>query len=100
MCIRDSSNSKSTKKPLLFDIRLKNVDNDVILLKGPPHEAPSVLLSGCIVLSINEPMQIKSISVSYTHLDVYKRQVLTVIIFKLTYTFISSTFLSYTESTG
>lgn len=56
------SNSKSTKKPLLFDIRLKNVDNDVILLKGPPHEAPSVLLSGCMVLSINEPMQVKSIS--------------------------------------
>ncbi|CAI6489839.1 AIS_HP2_G0016380.mRNA.1.CDS.1 [Saccharomyces cerevisiae] len=56
------SNSKSAKKPLLFDIRLKNVDNDVILLKGPPHEAPSVLLSGCIVLSIKEPMQIKSVS--------------------------------------
>lgn len=56
------SNSKSAKKPLLFDIRLKDVDNDVILLKGPPDEAPSALLSGCIVLSINEPMQIKSIS--------------------------------------
>ncbi|KAJ1543858.1 Rog3p [Saccharomyces cerevisiae] len=57
-----SSGKSTKKKPLLFDIRLKNVDNDVILLKGPPNEAPSVLLSGCIVLSINEPMQIKSIS--------------------------------------
>ncbi|EJS43896.1 YFR022W [Saccharomyces arboricola H-6] len=56
------NSSKSSKKPLLFDIRLNDVDNDVILLKGPSHEAPSVLLSGWIVLSISEPMQIKSIS--------------------------------------
>lgn len=57
-----SSSSRPSKEPLLFDIRLRNLDNDVLLIKGPPDEASSVLLSGTIVLSITEPIQIKSLA--------------------------------------
>ncbi|CAI4052947.1 hypothetical protein SUVZ_15G1680 [Saccharomyces uvarum] len=57
-----SSSSRSSKEPLLFDIRLRSLDNDVLLIKGPPDEASSVLLSGTIVLSITEPIQIKSLA--------------------------------------
>lgn len=46
----------------LFDIRVKGTDHDVLVVKGSPHEANSILLSGTIVLSILEPMQIKSLS--------------------------------------
>ncbi|EDO19583.1 hypothetical protein Kpol_1018p119 [Vanderwaltozyma polyspora DSM 70294] len=53
--------SKSSKQPILFDIRLNNTENDVILLKGPPDTASSVFLSGKIVLSILEPIQIRSV---------------------------------------
>lgn len=53
--------SKS-KEPLLYDVRIKGTDHDVILLKGSASEAPSVLLSGTIVLSIQEPIQIKNLS--------------------------------------
>ncbi|EHN00243.1 Rod1p [Saccharomyces cerevisiae x Saccharomyces kudriavzevii VIN7] len=57
-----SSSSRPSKEPLLFDIRLRSLDNDVLLIKGPPDEASSVLLSGTIVLSITEPIQIKSLA--------------------------------------
>ncbi|KAI5951808.1 creD [Candida jiufengensis] len=51
--------SKSTS---LFDIRLKNLEHDVLVLKGNEHEAGSALLSGNIVLSVNEPITIKKLS--------------------------------------
>lgn len=50
------------RDPLLFDIRLKSTDHDVLLLKGKQDEASSVLLSGKIVLSVLEPTQIKALS--------------------------------------
>ncbi|SCU78850.1 LAMI_0A06260g1_1 [Lachancea mirantina] len=53
---------KSSKAPALFDIRIKSTDHDVIVVKGAPHEASSVLLSGTIVLSVLEPMQIKKLN--------------------------------------
>ncbi|SCW02616.1 LAFE_0F10528g1_1 [Lachancea fermentati] len=56
------SGGKSTKAPALFDIRIKSADHDVIVVKGAPHEAASVLLSGTIVLSVSEPMQIKKLN--------------------------------------
>lgn len=55
------SSSKS-KEPLLYDVRIKGTDHGVILLKGSASEAPSVLLSGTIVLSVQEPIQIKNLS--------------------------------------
>ncbi|KAK6458095.1 O-dinitrobenzene, calcium and zinc resistance protein [Scheffersomyces xylosifermentans] len=54
--IKKPSSSKSTS---LFDIRLKNLDHDVLVLKGNPQDAASVLLSGKIALAVNEPIQIK-----------------------------------------
>lgn len=54
-------NPKS-KEPLLYDVRIKGADHGVILLKGSASEAPSVLLSGTIVLSVQEPIQIKNLS--------------------------------------
>lgn len=50
------------KDPLLFDIRLKSTDHDVLLLKGKQDEASSVLLAGNIVLSVLEPIQIKTLT--------------------------------------
>ncbi|SSD60620.1 uncharacterized protein SCODWIG_02381 [Saccharomycodes ludwigii] len=52
----------SSKPPVLFDIRLNNADHDVLVFTGSPQESPSVLLSGTIVLSITEPMYVKSMS--------------------------------------
>ncbi|QLG72100.1 hypothetical protein HG535_0C04540 [Zygotorulaspora mrakii] len=54
--------SSKAKEPLLYDVRIKGTDHDVILLKGTNAEAPSVLLSGTIVLSVQEPIQIKNLS--------------------------------------
>lgn len=51
--------SKSTS---LFEIRLKNLDHDVLVLKGNPQDAASALLSGTIVISVIEPISIKKIS--------------------------------------
>lgn len=50
------------KQTSLFEIRLKNHDHDVLVLKGSPHDAASALLTGKIVLSVNEPFTIKKIS--------------------------------------
>lgn len=52
----------NARDPLLFDIRLKSTDHDVLLLKGKQDEASSVLLAGSIVLSVSEPIQIKGLS--------------------------------------
>lgn len=54
--------SSKPKEPLLYDIRIKGADQGVILLKGSASEAPSVLLSGTIVLSVQEPIQFKNLS--------------------------------------
>lgn len=56
--------SRSSKQPLLFDIRIRNTDNldDVLLIKGSPERASSVLLSGFIVFSVIEPIQVKNLS--------------------------------------
>lgn len=56
------SGGKTSKAPALFDIRIKSADHDVIVVKGSPEEASSALLSGTIVLSVLEPMQIKKLS--------------------------------------
>lgn len=52
----------SHKLALLYDIRLKGTDHDVIILKGSEHYAASTFLSGKIVVAINEPMTIKKIT--------------------------------------
>lgn len=46
----------------LFEIRLNSLERDVLVLKGSPLEAPSALLSGKIVLALNEPLTIKKLS--------------------------------------
>lgn len=53
---------KSSKGISLFDIRVKGTDHDVLVVRGVPEEAPSVLLSGSIVLSVTEPINVKKIS--------------------------------------
>ncbi|CCD26535.1 Rog3p NDAI_0H03620 [Naumovozyma dairenensis CBS 421] len=53
---------KTGADPLLFDIRLKTTENDVILINGSIEEASSIFLSGVIVLSVKEPIQIKKIA--------------------------------------
>lgn len=50
------------KQASLFDIRLKNTDHDILVLKGTEHDAASVLLSGKIALSVNEPLTVKRLS--------------------------------------
>ncbi|CCF57436.1 hypothetical protein KAFR_0C04450 [Kazachstania africana CBS 2517] len=56
-----SNHTKQSYKPLLFELRIHGTDNDVILIKGSSEAAPSVLLSGTIMLSIAEPIQIKNL---------------------------------------
>ncbi|KAK6349076.1 hypothetical protein TWF730_009835 [Orbilia blumenaviensis] len=51
------------KKITLFEIRL---DEDVLVIRGDPSEAPGVQLSGKIVLSCTEPVNVKSLSVKLT----------------------------------
>ncbi|GMG04075.1 unnamed protein product [[Candida] boidinii] len=59
---------KKSKHPhiVLYDIRINSADKDVILLKGPPAEAPSALLQGSILLSIIEPLSIKKLTLKLT----------------------------------
>ncbi|CCK71951.1 arrestin family protein KNAG_0I01660 [Huiozyma naganishii CBS 8797] len=56
------SKNSTAKDPLLFDIRLNNTDHDVLLVKGQADEANAVLLTGTIVLSVLEPIQIKNLN--------------------------------------
>lgn len=51
--------TNTSKQTSLFDIRLKNHEHDVLVLKGSPEDAGSALLSGKIVLSVKEPFAIK-----------------------------------------
>lgn len=53
---------KPSRLTALFDIRLKNCVHDVLLLKGSEHNAASTFISGNIVLSVNEPIHIKKLS--------------------------------------
>lgn len=57
-----SSKNSSSKDPLLFEIRLNSVEDDIILLKGNPEEASSVFLSGTVVFSVQQPIHIKNMS--------------------------------------
>ncbi|KAH3665418.1 hypothetical protein OGAPHI_003602 [Ogataea philodendri] len=52
---------KASKQTPLFDIRLHSTDKDVVVLKGVEEDAPSVLLSGVIALSVVEPITIKKL---------------------------------------
>lgn len=54
--------SYTSKRTSLFEIRLKNHDHDVLLLKGSPQDAASALLTGKIALAVNEPFSIKKLS--------------------------------------
>lgn len=54
--------SSSSKQTSLFDIRLKNHEHDVLVLKGSPQDAASALLSGKIALSVKEPFTIRKIN--------------------------------------
>lgn len=55
---------KTSRSLSLFDIRLEGTDHDVIVVKGTVDEAPSVLLSGSVVLSVREPIYAKKISLT------------------------------------
>lgn len=46
----------------LFEIRLRNLDHGVIILKGNEQTAGSTYIEGRIVLSVTEPIAIKKIS--------------------------------------
>ncbi|EDO15683.1 hypothetical protein Kpol_1008p21 [Vanderwaltozyma polyspora DSM 70294] len=59
------SHSKiNVKDPVLFDIRLHDPEDGVIVMKGPGESAPSVLISGTIVLSVLSPISIKALKLS------------------------------------
>lgn len=53
---------QSSKLTSLFDIRLKNLDHDVLVLKGSEDFAGSTFLNGNILLSVTEPITVKKIS--------------------------------------
>ena len=55
--------SRSVRDSIFFDIRVNGTDDNIILIKGKPDEAPPVLLSGVIELTIGEPTKLKSVSV-------------------------------------
>lgn len=56
---KTKAGSKSTS---LFDIRLKNLDHDVLVLKGNENDAASAFLNGNILLSVSEPITVKKIT--------------------------------------
>ncbi|CAI5756831.1 unnamed protein product [Candida verbasci] len=60
--LKKQHHHNSSRSTSLFEIRLKNLDHDVLILKGNEHEAASALLSGNIVLSVNEPINIKRLT--------------------------------------
>ncbi|RLV95685.1 Protein ROD1 [Spathaspora sp. JA1] len=62
--------STSTKGATLFEIRLRNLDHDVLVLKGNEQDAASALLTGTIVLSITESISVKKLSLKlYSNLS-------------------------------
>lgn len=52
----------SSRLTALFDIRLKNLEHDIIVLKGDEQSAASTYIEGKIVLSVTEPISVKKIS--------------------------------------
>ena len=56
---------KQQKKLPLFDIRIDSIYRDTIILKGVPSEAPSVMLSGTVALSVKEPIHVRKIMLSF-----------------------------------
>lgn len=52
----------SLKLTSLFDIRFKNLEHDVLVIKGSEHDAASTFLNGNILLSVTEPINIRKIS--------------------------------------
>ncbi|SCU90956.1 LAME_0E10638g1_1 [Lachancea meyersii CBS 8951] len=56
------TSTKNSKAPALFEIRINSTEHDVIVVKGAPHDASSVLVAGTVVLSVSEPMQIKKLT--------------------------------------
>ncbi|EPS41456.1 hypothetical protein H072_4613 [Dactylellina haptotyla CBS 200.50] len=57
------------KKITLFEIRL---DEEVLVLRGDTTEAPGVQLSGKIVISCTEPVNVKSLSIKVTCLQRFR----------------------------
>lgn len=53
---------KQTKGTPLFDIRLKNLEHDVLVLKGGETDAASVLLTGKIMLAVTDPLTVRKLS--------------------------------------
>lgn len=53
---------KSARLTALFDIRLNNLDHDVLLIKGTELEAASTLVAGRIALSVNEPFTVRKMA--------------------------------------
>lgn len=51
-----------SRQTVLFDIRLKNLDHDIIVLKGDEQSAASTYIEGKIVLSVTEPISLKKLS--------------------------------------
>lgn len=57
--VKSKSLNRSTA---LLDIRLKNLEHDIIVLKGNEHTAASTYIEGKIMLSISEQITLKKIS--------------------------------------
>lgn len=62
--LRSASSNKtsSSSSPALFDVRLKTVHRDILIIKGNDYDAPSVYVSGNLVFSLPEKMSVKKIS--------------------------------------
>lgn len=54
--------SRSSGAVSLFDIRLDDAKKNVIVVRGSPGHASSLLLTGQVVLALTEPMSVKKIS--------------------------------------
>jgi hypothetical protein len=51
----------------LFDIRIKSAtDRNVVVVRGSPEDAASVLLSGHVVFAVSDPLSIKKITLKLT----------------------------------
>jgi hypothetical protein len=48
----------------LFEIRLDSAIRDVIVLRGSPGECPGTTLTGVVVLSLHDPVQARSITLT------------------------------------
>ncbi|CAN6664604.1 protein Rog3p [Trichomonascus vanleenenianus] len=58
---------KKSQGPVsLFDIRLKGTERDVVVIRGSPEDAASVLLQGSVVLAALDNISIKRVSLKLT----------------------------------